>query len=336
MRRIPLLCVVALAACGLSESDAGSPTPSGGTVGGVGVLPATTAAGGSTTATSSPATSSSPDSTGAEVVANIGEQVDGNRVLIIGDSILASTSKRYSNDMCTALEPLGWQVELDAEPNRSIEFADRVLDRRLDADWDAIVIGLGSNYGGDQQQFREQLEETIVRVSPRPVVLVTVTEFEESRAEVNDVHRLMDATYDNVVATDWVEQTRDADDLLGADGLHLSDEGRVALAEHVAGYLGEAPEQPGDCLSSSFTNDSEGDVRGSSNPPPTTKRPSNPPPTTRRPSTATTMPVATTTPPPPATTTPRVPRTTVPRNTNPPQTDPPPTNPPPTEPPPNT
>jgi hypothetical protein len=40
----------------------------------------------------------------------IGPKVSGNRLLMIGDSILASTSSRYGNEMCDALVPLGWQL----------------------------------------------------------------------------------------------------------------------------------------------------------------------------------------------------------------------------------
>jgi Na+/proline symporter len=37
----------------------------------------------------------------------IGPQIEGNRVLVIGDSIMASTSSRYGNEMCNTLTKLG-------------------------------------------------------------------------------------------------------------------------------------------------------------------------------------------------------------------------------------
>ena len=45
----------------------------------------------------------------------IGPQIKGNRILMIGDSILASTSSRYGNEMCNTLTKLGWQVAVEAQ-----------------------------------------------------------------------------------------------------------------------------------------------------------------------------------------------------------------------------
>jgi hypothetical protein len=339
MRRVPLLCVAVLAACGLSESNADAPTPTGGTLGGVGVLPSTaTTEPTASTARSSP--SSAAETTERTAAGEtVGERTDGNRVIIIGDSIIASTAKRYSNDMCNALVPLGWVVEVDAESSRFIDFADKVLDARLDDGWDAAVIGLGSNYDGDQQRYQERLTETVKRLAPRPVVLVTVTLFKEDRAEVNDVMRVVAAQNENVILMDWeaVTSGERRDEVLGGDGLHLSDAGRVVLAEEVAAVLGTAPAQPGECLKTRYNDDSGGDVRGTGGgkPPPTTiKRRTTP---TTRPASQTTKPTASTTPrTSPGTTNAPPPQPTNPPPTNPPPTNPPPTNPPPTNPPPNT
>lgn len=192
----------------------------------------------------------------------VGAKAEGNRVIVIGDSVIASTSRRYSNDMCEALVPLGWQVEVDAETGRFADFGLKVLDRRLDAGWDAAVILLGNNYRENQEQYREQMEEMIERLSPIPIVLLTVTEFKPSRAEVNQVLRDLEATHDNVMIVDWATTTAEDPGLTGADGLHLTTAGRMALAGNVALALGDAPEQPGDCLSTSFDDDSSGPVTG--------------------------------------------------------------------------
>ena len=61
----------------------------------------------------------------------IGPQVRGPRVLMIGDSILSSVSSRYGNELCDVMVPLGWQVEIEAEASRFIEFGSKVLDSRL-------------------------------------------------------------------------------------------------------------------------------------------------------------------------------------------------------------
>ena len=94
----------------------------------------------------------------------IGTLVTGNRLLMIGDSITASAAKRYGGEFCKALVPLGWQVEVDAEPSRFVDFGNVVLDKRLSAKWDAAYVFLGSNYLGDQESYRKQLERIVQRL----------------------------------------------------------------------------------------------------------------------------------------------------------------------------
>jgi lysophospholipase L1-like esterase len=235
----------------------------------------------------------------------------GNRLLIIGDSILASTARRYTNDMCEALVPLGWRVELNAETNRFVGFGGEVLSTRLDAGWDAAVVMLGNNYNGDAGAYSNELERIVERLSPRPVVLLTVTEFRDDRREVNDVIRLIAATHEQVFVADWATLTTNDDDLVGFDGLHLTELGRQQIAALVAATVGEAPDRPGRCLDSSYTDDSGGSVDGEGD----------------GGSTATTSTKGTAP-------KPTVPRSTVPSTTQPPTT-PPPTDPPPTDPPPS-
>lgn len=196
----------------------------------------------------------------------VGARAEGNRVILIGDSVLASTSRRYSNDMCEALVPLGWQVEVDAETGRFADFGLKVLDRRLAAGWDAAVILLGNNYREDPGQYQGQMEEMIQRLGPIPIVLLTVTEFTPSRTEVNQVIRQLEADHDNVMIVDWAATTAADPSLTGGDGLHLTTAGREALAANVALALGDAPEQPGDCLKTDFNDDSSGPVTGTSLP----------------------------------------------------------------------
>jgi hypothetical protein len=184
--------------------------------------------------------------------------------------------------MCAALMPLGWQVELDAETSRFIQFGNKVLDKRLSAGWDASVILLGNNYGEDQDVYRRELEKMVTRLSPNPVVLLTVTEFTPSRTQVNDVIREMATKYPNVQIVDWAASTADEPAFLAGDGLHLSNFGREGLATNVAFALGQAPVTPGKCLATSFTNDSGGPVTG------TTLRPGSVTPTTKKPATSST------------------------------------------------
>jgi hypothetical protein len=261
------LCLV-LVACGAAA--AGPDSSLDPTVGGVGVLPGSNPESQiipTDPTTTVPATDS-PTTTLAPLPA-IGTLVTGNKLLMIGDSITASAAKRYGGEFCDALVPLGWQVEVDAEPSRFVDFGNDVLDKRLSAKWDAAYIFLGTNYLGDQLAYRKQLEKIVERLSPIPVVLLTVTLFDDSRQEVNDAITLVGAQFPNVRILDWGSiAAADAGKILRGDGHHLTNDGRLVLASTVAGVMGKAPTEPGKCLSTSFTNDAGSSVNGSDDPPP--------------------------------------------------------------------
>ncbi|HWM19969.1 MAG TPA: hypothetical protein VNO51_09790 [Ilumatobacteraceae bacterium] len=264
-----LLLAIALAACG--DVEGAAPPASRGTVAGVGVLP---------DALSKPAVALDVPTTTSSTVPRptvtvdraellpIGQRIEGNRLIMIGDSILASTSRRYTGEMCLGLVPLDWAVEVDAEKSRFIDFGTRVLNARLDpaggVDWDAAAVFLGTNYGGDIEVYTRELDQILGRLAPRPTLLYTVTEFKPNRAEVNEAIRSMLAYYPNVQIIDWAQITADDPSLLGADGYHPSPAGISRLVLETAIALGGAPTgEGGDCLSSRYTDDSAGTAPGS-------------------------------------------------------------------------
>ena len=253
-------CAMAFAGCAGSgtgditaDQVALAPLP---TVGGVGVLPSTVPPEREPLV---PVTRPvQEDGTAAELV---GEKVIDNRLLVIGDSIMASTATRYSGLMCDKLVPLGWAVEVEAEPSRFIDFGNRVLDKVLDPvvgtpdDWDAAVVHLGSNYGRDQQRFEDELRIILYRLAPRPTLLYTVTEYRPAWAEVNETIRKLAGEFPNVDVVDW-EQTARYPGVLSGDGLHPTNTGREALVDLTASALGPAALGAGECLKSQFTDDS--------------------------------------------------------------------------------
>lgn len=192
----------------------------------------------------------------------LGRIVDGNRVIMLGDSVLASTAERYSNDMCEALVPLGWEVELNAESGRAIQWGNFVLDFRLDEQWDLAVVFLGNNYGDNQRYYFDQLSRIVDRLSPIPILVLTVSEFKETRLEVNEAIFEVAVRSPNVYVLDWAVVSELDSSLTGSDGLHLTVDGRERLANEVALALGTAPAGRGDCLPSDFENDSMGPVTG--------------------------------------------------------------------------
>jgi hypothetical protein len=191
----------------------------------------------------------------------IGQEVDGDRLIVIGDSILASTAPRFGGTLCDALTDAGWTVEIDAEPGRFLAFADRVLDQRLNpgdgTDWSAAVMFFGSNFDGSVDGFESLLDELLARLDPRPVLLLTVTEFQENRFDLNEIIRARAG--DRVRIIDWARITAAEPGLLANDGLHLSRAGQNRLVTELALALGVAPTLSsvgvGTCLPTLFTDD---------------------------------------------------------------------------------
>jgi lysophospholipase L1-like esterase len=256
--RIPLvsLAAIALAACGSGGAASTSGSPA--TVGNVGELPGTLPTSSSAPSTVDEPSSSSgdepfvaPPEDGGRPPLRAGEIARGNRLLLLGDSVLEATSTRYGGEMCARLVPHGWAVEIDAENGRDAGVGLQVLEDRLDEgeEWDAAVVMLGNNYRKDPQQLDQQIEAILDRLAPMPVILLTVTEFEEAQAEVNYVLRTEAANHEEVDLLEWAERTAHDDSLVGADGLHLSEHGKVALTAMVRLALGDAPAgSVGECL----------------------------------------------------------------------------------------
>jgi len=194
---------------------------------------------------------------------SLGELVTGSRALMVGDSIFASTAPRFGGSMCERLNEAGWDVEINAEPGRFIAFARDVLKVRFapeqGLDWDVAVMFFGSNYNESPTSFRSTLESLLDQLSPRPVLLLTVTEFRQSRKEVNDIIRDVGAQNTNVQILDWARITAAEPGLLNADGLHLSTAGKSRITTEIALALGPAPtlvtDGEGDCLPTLFVED---------------------------------------------------------------------------------
>jgi hypothetical protein len=173
--------------------------------------------------------------------ARAAELVDGNRVIMIGDSITESTSLRYGGAACERIVPNGWAVEIDAQTGRFADYGLTVLDERLDAGFDVAVVMLGNNYRSDPVEFEGQMREIVARLAPRPTILFTVTMYRPDRAEVNDIIYEIALDHQNVRVIDWSTETAARPELLAGDRLHLSGAGRTRFVELLAAELGPGP-----------------------------------------------------------------------------------------------
>lgn len=187
-----------------------------------------------------------PDDTIEASDATVGEAADGNRILALGDSIMAAVGPQYGGQLCEVLEDQGWFLGVDAFQGRAIDAGLTVLREDIEiGDWDAAIVNLGSNYRGDADAYAEDLRQILDRLGSMPVVLVTVTEFQEDIAEVNFVIRDLARDRDQVWVLEWSEITRDDGSLTGGDGLHLSEPGRAELAAQLGDVIGDAPRAGG-------------------------------------------------------------------------------------------
>ncbi len=255
--------LVATAACGLTD-DTAVPTSSG--------VPGTVAIGDMPQPLSDrptvPTSSTDPTTTVVAtteparepIVGPVGDAVLGNRLLLIGDGVLASTAPRFGGIACDVLVGFGWAVEVAAEPGRFVDFGGDVLDGRLrpGTDWDAAVVMLGNQYDGDIARFERELTGMIERLAPRPVVVFTLSDVAGDRTEINDLIRDLPRFTPHVVVVDWAEITAaEPDQLLDDGGPALTEEGSGRLVLFMAAALGEAPgDLGGECLEPVFVDDS--------------------------------------------------------------------------------
>ncbi|MBM3637852.1 MAG: SGNH/GDSL hydrolase family protein [Actinobacteria bacterium] len=187
----------------------------------------------------------------------VGSVAKGNRLLVIGDSIIASTASRYGGEMCRALLPLGWQVAVEAEPSRFVQFGREVLRVRLSDGWDAAVVFLGTNYTGQIDKYTSDLTAIVTSLKPRPVLLLMTSLFRERQKEVNGAIATVASANENVSVLDWTSISSQSG-VLNRDKIHPSADGRAVLVTAIGKGLGPAPRQQGKCLSSTFTDDSAG------------------------------------------------------------------------------
>ena len=187
----------------------------------------------------------------------IGPQIKGNRVLMIGDSILASTSSRYNNEMCDTLTKLGWQVAIEAQAGEFISFGAKVLGRRWEEGWDTAVVFLGTNNDDNMAEYEEKLREMFDVLSKNPFVVLTTAEFRPKQLQINEIIKRVADEYGNVTVLDWAAVARN-NGLIGRDGVHLTADGRAVFVTAIARSLEFSNDRnSGQCLRSVFDDDSK-------------------------------------------------------------------------------
>ncbi|MGA0117050.1 MAG: SGNH/GDSL hydrolase family protein [Ilumatobacteraceae bacterium] len=246
-RVLPLVAIVG--SLGVLSSCAGSGASGLTELRHVGRIPGINSAGGSVVVDGVRANLSSLEGT------TLGSQAAGNRLLVIGDSILAGTASRYGGALCSAVVPLGWRVAVEAEAGQMVGFGRTVLRDRIYEGWDAAVVFLGTNYGGIKENYERDLTRIVESLAPRPTLLITATLFRDSMQQVNEVIRVVASKNSHVSILDWGTSSVQPG-LLNKDRVHPTNAGRAVLVSSIAAALGTAPVSPGACLPAKFTDDS--------------------------------------------------------------------------------
>lgn len=187
----------------------------------------------------------------------LGQRAGGNKLLVVGDSILAATASRYGGAMCDELVPRGWRVAVEAEAGQMIGFGRTVVRERITEGWDAAVVFLGTNYGGDETKYESDLERIVVSLGPRPTLLLTATEYKPAIAQVNRAIRRVAARNPHASVLDWGAVSLQTG-VLNRDKVHPTVAGRTLLVESISAAAGDAPPSgaKGACLESLYVDDS--------------------------------------------------------------------------------
>jgi lysophospholipase L1-like esterase len=174
--------------------------------------------------------------------------ITDNRVYLVGDSITESISSRYSGAVCDALNPLGWDVTVDAVMGRRTTEAVQSLRAHLTDVGQVLVVLIGHNDGIDPASYKTQLDRLIALVPDvRRIYLLTNYQFEKGRDRMNAVlqqEAAADGTGgpdDRIELVDWNTVVSGVKGAIRQDGLHLTSIGQEALAGTIASALGLAP-----------------------------------------------------------------------------------------------
>ena len=172
-------------------------------------------------------------------------ELTDNRVFLEGDSITESVGPRYSGTVCDALEPLGWNVTVDAGQGRNTGQAVQSMRSHLSSVGQVLVILIGHNDGIDPGSYHDNIAR-LIKLTPnaRWILLLTNYEFERGRDRMNLVLYDIANSDDRIQIVDWNDVVKSTKGAIKGDGLHLTSVGEEALAETIAGALGAAPAAP--------------------------------------------------------------------------------------------
>ena len=173
----------------------------------------------------------------------VGRLVDGNRC-----SSSATRSWRRRRPLrrracATGSCPWAGRSRSTPRPDGGSGSAAQVLDRRLGAGWDAAVDHARQQLRRRRRGASPTSSRRARRAGAAARRAAVGDRVRDDRAEVNYVLARAGAQRDNVRVVEWAGRTADDDgELLGGDGLHLSDDGRASWCDDVEASVGRRPD----------------------------------------------------------------------------------------------
>jgi lysophospholipase L1-like esterase len=175
------------------------------------------------------------------VPVTIDPAISDKRLFLLGDSVMASLAPRYTDEAREVLEPLGWELTLDAEVSRSPLGAYLELKKRQRDVPEVVVILIGHNYGGNLPVVTQQFHDIMDQLTQaKKIVFLLNEEFKRSIVDVNNVIRSLAAADPRIHLVDW-NALSEGSGFRGPDNVHLTPRGAKLLAVIIAQAVGAAP-----------------------------------------------------------------------------------------------
>jgi lysophospholipase L1-like esterase len=181
-----------------------------------------------TAVTTSPPTTSPTTAAPTTAAPTTAARVEPGRVILVGDSVMAALDSNYTDAAREVLAPAGWDVDIDAEVNRSTVQGGRVLSAFGPRPQDTVVIMLGHNDAGSAKVFAPRVEEVLEGLADvRRVFWLTMRE--PRYATANTVLADAAAHHPNMHIIPWAASI--APGWTARDGLHLNGSGATGMAQ---------------------------------------------------------------------------------------------------------
>ena len=161
------------------------------------------------------------------------------RLYVIGDSVMLGARDALASELN------GWSVTVWAQEGLSTLGAASIVRASHAVIGDVVVVALGNNDAGDPTTFGQRVDGVMAAIGPvRRVIWVNLRTFASWVPAMNQQLVLAQGRWPNLQIADWNAVAASNPELVYGDGLHLTPDGQVAMAqligEPIAGFVRSA------------------------------------------------------------------------------------------------